>query len=154
MYDEIVTRYYRVILNYCKYKLNGNHTAAEDVTQEVFLTLYRKIDRLKISENIKLWLYRTADNKIKTYIRKNPSFLPIDDCLEITQEDDYPSLSESDFECLSGEEKDLLIDYYSNGNREKIAIKHNLNMNMLYIRIHRIKRKLAAKSSKINKIEK
>lgn len=79
MYDEIVNRYYHVILNYCKYKLNGNYAAAEDVTQEVFLTLYRKINRLKISENIKLWLYRTADNNVKTYIRKNPSFLPIDD---------------------------------------------------------------------------
>ena len=70
MYDEIVNRYYHVILNYCKYKLNGNYAAAEDVTQEVFLTLYRKINRLKISENIKLWLYRTADNNVKTYIRK------------------------------------------------------------------------------------
>lgn len=154
MYDEIVNKYYHIILNYCQYKLNGNHAAAEDVTQEVFLTLYRKINRLKISENIKLWLYRTADNNIKAYIRKNPSFLPIDDCLEITQEDDYPSLNESDFECLSGEERDLLIDYYSDGSIEKIAIEHNLNMNMLYIRIHRIKTKLAAKSCESNKIKK
>lgn len=153
MYDEIVNRYYRVILNYCKYKLNGSKTAAEDVTQEVFLTLYQKIEHLKLSENIKLWLYRTADNKIKAYIRKNPSFLPIEDCLEITQEDDYPSLSESDFECLSGEEKDLLMDYYSNESRENIAKANNMNMNTLYIRIHKIKKKLAAKSSKSNKIK-
>lgn len=39
MYDEIVSRYYNVILNYCKYKLNGNKTAAEDITQEVFFVL-------------------------------------------------------------------------------------------------------------------
>ncbi|MCM1008287.1 MAG: sigma-70 family RNA polymerase sigma factor [Ruminococcus flavefaciens] len=153
MFDEIVNRYYSVILNYCKYKLNGNKSAAEDVTQEVFLTLYQKINRLKLSENIKFWLYRTADNKVKSYIRKNPSFLPIEDCLEITQKDDYPSLSESDFDCLSGEEKDLLIDYYSDGSRENIAKAHNLNMNALYIRIHKIKKKLADKSSKNNKIK-
>lgn len=154
MYDEIVNRYYHVILNYCQYKLNGSYAAAEDVTQEVFLTLYRKINRLKISENIKLWLYRTADNNIKAYIRKNPSFLPIDDFLEIPQEDEYPSLLESDFDCLNDDEKSLLADYYSDGNREKIAKAHNLNMNMLYIRIHRIKRKLAAKPSKFNKMGK
>lgn len=153
MYDEIVNRYYSVILNYCKYKLCGSKTAAEDVTQEVFLILYQKIDRLKLSENIKLWLYRTADNKIKAYIRKNPSFLPIEDCLEITQEDDYPSFSESDFDCLSGEEKELLIDYYSDGSRENIAKANGLNMNTLYIRIHKIKKKLADKSSKSNKIK-
>lgn len=42
MYDEIVSRYYNVILNYCKYKLNGNKTAAEDITQEVFLFCTKK----------------------------------------------------------------------------------------------------------------
>ena len=56
MYDEIVNRYYNVILNYCKYKLNGNKTAAEDITQEVFFVLYRKRNHLKMGDNIKLWL--------------------------------------------------------------------------------------------------
>lgn len=42
MYDEIVSRYYNVILNYCKYKLNGNKTAAEDITQEVFFCSVQK----------------------------------------------------------------------------------------------------------------
>ena len=28
MYDEIVNRYYNVILNYCKYKLNGNNAGS------------------------------------------------------------------------------------------------------------------------------
>lgn len=53
MYDEIVSRYYNVILNYCKYKLNGNKTAAEDITQEVFFVLYRKRNHLKMGDNIK-----------------------------------------------------------------------------------------------------
>lgn len=53
MYDEIVNRYYNVILNYCKYKLNGNKTAAEDITQEVFFVLYRKRNHLKMGDNIK-----------------------------------------------------------------------------------------------------
>lgn len=152
MYDEIVNKYYNVILNYCKAKMNGNKSAAEDITQEVFLTLYQKINCLKLSENIKLWLYRTADNKIKAYIRKNPSFLPIDDCLEIT-EDYYPTLSENDFDCLSNEEKTLLIDYYSDKSRENIAKAHQLNMNTLYIRIHKIKQKIIAKNDKSNKIK-
>lgn len=36
MYDKIVNRYYQVILNYCKSKMSGNKSSAEDVTQEVF----------------------------------------------------------------------------------------------------------------------
>ena len=151
MFDEIVNRYYTVILNYCKYKLCGSMTAAEDVTQEVFFTLYRKRNRLKMGENIKLWLYRTADNEIKVYIRKNPSFLPMEDYEEIEAESDFPEIADSAFDCLTADELELLIDYYS-GEREAAAKKNALNMNSLYIRVHRIKKKLAKYAVEINKI--
>lgn len=151
MFDEIVNRYYTVILNYCKYRLGSNITAAEDVTQEVFFTLYRKRNRLKMGENIKLWLYRTADNEIKVYIRKNPSFLPMEDYDEIEAESDFPEIDDSVFDCLTSDELKLLTDYYSE-ERELAAKKNNLNMNSLYIRIHRIKKKLKKYAVKINKI--
>lgn len=153
MFDEIVNRYYTVILNYCKYKLCGSLTAAEDVTQEVFFTLYRKRNRLKMGENIKLWLYRTADNEIKAYIRKNPSFLPMEDYEEIEAESSFPEITDSAFDCLTADELELLTDYYS-GKREVAAKKKDLNMNSLYIRVHRIKKKLAEYAVKTNKIEK
>ena len=35
MYDEIVKKYYGIIYNYCRQRLNFSKTAAEDVTQEV-----------------------------------------------------------------------------------------------------------------------
>lgn len=95
MYDEIVNRYYNVILNYCKYKLNGNKTAAEDITQEVFFVLYRKRNHLKMGDNIKLWLYRAADNQIKAYIRKNPSFQPIDELAELAAVSEIPEITDS-----------------------------------------------------------
>lgn len=151
MFDEIVSRYYSVILNYCKYKLSGSLTAAEDVTQEVFFILYRKRNRLKMGDNIKLWLYRTADNEIKTYIRKNPSFMPIDDYEEIEAEDSFPDICSSSFDCLTEDELKLLNDYY-NGEREAAAKKSGTNMNSLYIRIHRIKKKLAENAVRVNKI--
>lgn len=151
MFDEIVNRYYTVILNYCKYRLGGNMKAAEDVTQEVFFTLYRKRNSLKMGENIKLWLYRTADNEIKVYIRKNPSFLPMEDYDEIEAESDFPEIDDSAFDCLTADELELLTDYYS-GERELAAKKNNLNMNSMYIRIHRIKKKLKKYAVEINKI--
>lgn len=153
MFDEIVNRYYTVILNYCKYKLCGSLTAAEDITQEVFFTLYRKRNRLKMGENIKLWLYRTADNEIRAYIRKNPSFLPMENYEEIEAESDFPEIDDSAFDCLTADELELLTDYYSE-EHEAVANKNALNMNSLYIRVHRIKKKLAKYAVKINKISK
>lgn len=152
MYNEIVKKYYTVILNYCLYKLNGNLTSAEDVTQEVFLTLYKKLHRLRISDDIKYWLYKTADYEIKTYLRKNPSCLFEVDNNEMLSEDSYPSFSESDFECLTQEEINLLNDYYGE-KREQVIEKNECSSNAMYIKIHRIKKKLVDNLSKTRKIK-
>ena len=88
-----------------------------------------------MGENIKLLLYRTADNEIKVYIRKNPSFLPMEDYKEIEAESDFPEIADSAFDCLTADKLELLTDYYS-GEREAVANKNALNMNSLYIRVH------------------
>lgn len=155
MYDEIVKKYYGVIYNYCRQKLNFSKTAAEDVTQEVFFILYKKQSRLKLSENIGIWLFRTADNEIKSYIRKNPGFIPIDTCPEeaLMIDSTFPSLESSDFDCLTVDEKQLLEDYYS-VNRDDVVQEHQFTHNALYIRICRIRKKLAVSAGKSNKIKK
>ena len=68
---KIIEEYYQSIYNYCYAKLNFNHTNAEDSTQEVFLILMKKQKKLNLSDNIKIWLYKTADNVVKAYKRKN-----------------------------------------------------------------------------------
>lgn len=151
MFDEIVSRYYDVILNYCKYRLDGNKSAAEDITQEVFFVLYKKRNHLKMGDNIKLWLYRAADNQIKAYIRKNPSFLPLDELSEPEEITEF-EVAESAFDVLTCDELDLITEYYD-GDRLAAARKNNLSMNGLYIRIHRIRKKLFDNSVRINKIK-
>ena len=153
MYDEIVNRYYNVILNYCKYKLNGNKTAAEDITQEVFFVLYRKRNHLKMGDNIKLWLYRAADNQIKAYIRKNPSFQPIDELSDLAAVSEISEITDSAFDFLTPEELALITEYYD-GDKAAAARKNNISMNGLYIRIHRIKKKLLDSAVRMNKINK
>lgn len=121
MYDEIVNRYYNVILNYCKYKLNGNKTAAEDITQEVFFVLYRKRNHLKLAE--------------------------------LAAVSEIPEITDSAFDFLSPEELALITEYYD-GDKTAAARKNNISMNGLYIRIHRIKKKLFDSAVKMNKINK
>lgn len=87
IFNEIAEQYYNAIFKYCCVRLDNEH-AAKDCTQEIFLTLYRKIDKLKLSENVRAWLYRTADNVMKNYRRKNKITVSIDDINE-TAEDSY-----------------------------------------------------------------
>ena len=51
---------YRVAYSYVK-----NRSDAEDITQEVFLKLYRAEDKFVSDENVKAWLIRVAINMSK-----------------------------------------------------------------------------------------
>lgn len=139
IYENIVKEYYSEIKTYFKAKLNGNMQAAEDCTQEVFLALFRKIDKLKLSDNIRL--YEAARLEVLKYIHKNGE--PV---LSLEQLPDIPSdkileEKESVFDILSDEEMKLIKSYYLDCDKTELANENNLTMNGLYLKIHRIRKK-------------
>jgi len=66
---------YRVAYSYVK-----NRSDAEDITQEVFLKLYRAEDKFVSDENVKAWLIRVAinmsKNSLSSFWCKHKSDLP------------------------------------------------------------------------------
>ncbi|EAD5531524.1 sigma-70 family RNA polymerase sigma factor [Listeria monocytogenes] len=45
-----------------------NRTTAEDLTQEIFIKCYEKLDQFNNKSSIKTWLYRIAINHCKDYL--------------------------------------------------------------------------------------
>jgi RNA polymerase sigma-70 factor, ECF subfamily len=64
----LVTKYgedvKRLIYSYVK-----NWSAAEDLVQEVFITVYQKMDTLENASSAKAWILSIAANKSKDYLR-------------------------------------------------------------------------------------
>ncbi|OAT81881.1 hypothetical protein A6P54_10220 [Bacillus sp. MKU004] len=64
----LVTKYgedvKRLIYSYVK-----NWSAAEDLMQEVFITVYQKMDTLENASSAKAWIFSIAANKSKDYLR-------------------------------------------------------------------------------------
>lgn len=142
-FDEIAEQYYTSIFKYCCVKLSDEHSA-KDCTQEVFLILYKKMDKLKLSENIRAWLYRTADNVMRNHRKKNRNSVPLDD-LDETTEDTY-SVEMPFEEIITQEEYELLNSYYINGDSiETISKQLCISKDAVYQRIHRIKTKIEKK---------
>ncbi len=48
----------------------GSQMDAEDLTQEIFMTMSKNIERLKSPDRFKAWLYRIALNRVKDFHRK------------------------------------------------------------------------------------
>ncbi|NMH73501.1 sigma-70 family RNA polymerase sigma factor [Bacillus sp. RO2] len=46
-----------------------NQTIAEDLTQEIFIKCYEKLEQFNHQSSLKTWLYRIASNHCKDYLR-------------------------------------------------------------------------------------
>jgi RNA polymerase sigma-70 factor (ECF subfamily) len=69
-WEEVVRQYSRRIYNLA-YRFTGNHEAAEDLTQEVFVRIYRTFDQYDPKAgNLANWLMRVARNLIIDDYRK------------------------------------------------------------------------------------
>jgi RNA polymerase sigma-70 factor (ECF subfamily) len=60
-FGAIVERY-RSMVYRVAYQFAGNHHDAEDIAQEVFIKVYRSLDRFRQDAQLTSWLYRIAMN--------------------------------------------------------------------------------------------
>lgn len=68
-FRELVETYQNLVANTC-YGLLQNATDAEDVTQEVFIQVYRSIDKFRGDSKLATWLYRIATTRSIDLLRK------------------------------------------------------------------------------------
>ena len=150
-FDEIARKYYRSIFNYCFVQLGKNKAPAEDCTQEVFMTLFKKIDTLEDLEQIRPWLYQTASFVVKNYVKVNTKKQTenIDDYENtLTSPDDSFSKIEGNeiLELLEEDDRDFADKYYI----QQIPVKNlakifGISETAVYKRASRIKIKLSKK---------
>jgi len=69
-------------------RMTGNTAEAEDLTQEAFLQLYRKIATFRGESAFSTWLHRLAVNVVLMHLRKkNLATVSLEESLEPQQED-------------------------------------------------------------------
>jgi RNA polymerase sigma-70 factor (ECF subfamily) len=76
-FDELVDRYQNRLLNFV-FRTTGDRERAEDLVQEVFVRVYRHINRFDRSRKFSTWIYTIASNLAKNELRnrsRNPLVL-------------------------------------------------------------------------------
>lgn len=66
--DQLMQEYSDDILHLV-YTYVKNRTTAEDLTQEIFLKCYEKLNQFNQQATLKTWVYRVASNHCKDYLR-------------------------------------------------------------------------------------
>lgn len=98
-------------MNFCYLRL-GDKELAEDCTQEVFLILAQKMDTLKLSTDISLWLHKTAKLRIMQYYKKHKDYIPLDEIEDNVQDTTEPL---GIFENIITDDEYQTLKEYTNG---------------------------------------
>jgi len=63
-FDQIIGRYQDMVFNLA-YRFLGGHDEAVDLSQEVFLQVFRKLSTFRRDASLKTWIYRIVINRAK-----------------------------------------------------------------------------------------
>ncbi|MDR1832792.1 MAG: RNA polymerase sigma factor [Fusobacteriaceae bacterium] len=130
-FDEIFEQYFDRIY----YKVLGivkNTEDAEDISQEVFMSVFRNLSKFREESNIYTWIYKIAINKTYDFFRKRKENLDLnEEILMIADENnaDTPLILEEKLHMLSPPEREIVMlkDIYGYKLKE-IAEMKNMNI--------------------------
>jgi len=97
---KLVDRYSGRLLYYIR-RLLEDADRSDDVLQEVWLTVYKKINTLRNASAFSVWLYRTARNRAIRLLRDKSRYVSLEQCDESDLiHDDHEGLSFDDIDKL------------------------------------------------------
>ena len=109
----LIELYEPKILRYIKRITNISPEESEDLLQEIFIKVYRNLNRFNRKLKFSSWVYRIAHNEIINQYRKKKSYSATIDLF--TENDDTDHLAG-----FIGEALDIDNDYISRENAEKV----------------------------------
>ena len=109
----LIERYEPKILRYIKRITNISPEESEDLLQEIFIKVYRNLNRFNRKLKFSSWVYRIAHNEIINQYRKKKSYSATIDSFAENDDTDYLS-------GFIGEALDIDNDYISRENAEKV----------------------------------
>ena len=123
-YEALFKRYNSRLLYYLR-RLLSLSSDAEDVLQEVWIVVVKKVSTLDRPEAFKSWIYRIAHNRAISKMRKHRRYVPLDD-LPIELEIDPTTDEKDDLGAFADYDANSLhkgLDALSPPHREVLALR-------------------------------
>lgn len=127
IFEEYFDKVYYKVLSIVK-----NSDDAEDISQEVFMSVYKNLNKFREESNIYTWIYRIAINKTYDFFKKKKNELEINEEVLLIADEfntDTNILLEEKLNLISEKEKEIVIlkDIYGYKLKE-IADMKNMNL--------------------------
>ena len=154
-YVHILNRYGKQVFNLIAHIIPCKEDA-EELTQDVFIKVFRQLSSFKEDSSFSTWLYRIATNTALSAARKRKhdtlqlddavyKDIPdeiIDEALDNSSEEQLQKLSEA-IDKLNAEEQALITLYYMNERPiEEVATIMGMTQSNVKIKLYRTRKKL------------
>ncbi|WP_257141132.1 sigma-70 family RNA polymerase sigma factor [Bacillus sp. AFS015802] len=155
-FEEIIEMYEKAVVQFA-YTYVKDWSVAEDISQEVFLKVYKNIGKFEERSKLKTWLFSITANQCKDYIRSTnrkakwwnnllQTFQNRDEVTPetiILQSEENESLGE-DLLCLPVKYREVLVlYYYEELSTEEIGQLLKINGSTVRTRLHRGRQQLS-----------
>ena len=161
-FEELVDRYKKRVFGIV-YRMISQYQEAEDITQEVFLTVYEKLYQFDETKSFGAWIYRIATNTTISALRKKkkvitlsfddslgkvfnyiPSIEIVDPQLALEKQELKEQINAAIMELPESYRIVLTLRYQSDLNNQEIADILNLTKENVEVKIHRARKALRA----------
>ncbi len=75
-FEEVYNQHKEMVFNYVFWKVN-DYDDAVDITQEVFIKVYKNLSKFKGESSLKTWIMSITINHITDFFRKKKRFSPV-----------------------------------------------------------------------------
>jgi RNA polymerase sigma-70 factor (ECF subfamily) len=150
LFESLHKQYYAMVNQMCLGFVKGDYDVASDLSQEVFIIIWRKLDTFREASSHKTWIYRITVNKCLEFIRKekNRKTIPISnfeyELKVVNPEEEMTDGNELYIAIGQLKELDrLIIMMVLEGQESKdISEVIGINPTNTRVKIHRIKKRL------------
>lgn len=150
--DELMEKHGTKVLRLV-YFLVKDQSFAEDITQEVFLKVFRQIDTFRGDSAIQTWIYQIAVNESKGYLRswsfrkifpswnlQRESEITVE--AEVMQRVDKETIVHQVLKLPAVYRQIIALHYYADMSIEEVALVLRVSQGTVRTRLHRARQKL------------
>lgn len=150
LFESLHKQYYAMVHQMCLGFVKGDYDIASDLSQEIFIIIWKKLDTFKEASTYKTWIYRITVNKCLEFIRKekNKKTIPISNFEYELKVENKEEKTEDEKELYFAigqlKELDRLIIMMVLEGQESKDISEVIGINPINtrVKIHRIKKRL------------